>query len=85
MTGASPRCELLRPDARIPASIERVLATDRTGDLPTLRRLSADGEPQRFGVVWSGMEIASRWLQWAVLSALFIGIGIGCLYAARTI
>ncbi len=77
--------ELLRPDARIPSTIERVLATNRSGQLPTLRRLSAESEPAKFGVVWSGTEIASRWLQWAFLSAIFIAIGIGCLYAARTI
>lgn len=77
--------DLLRPENSMSGKIERVLAGDRTGDLPTLRRLSADGEPPRFGTVWSGWEIAGRWLHWALLAALFIGIGLGCLWAARSI
>lgn len=65
--------------------IERTLAINHTGTTPTLRRLSADGEPQRFGVVWSGWELATRWLQPALLSALFVGIGIAILRLARKI
>ena len=70
---------------RLPGSIERVLATNREGDLPVLRRLSGEGEPLRFGAVWSGWEIAGRWLQWALISALFLGFGCLCLLAARRI
>lgn len=77
--------DLLRLENRLPASIERVVATNRTGDLPVLRRLSGEGEPPRFGIVWSGWELAGRWLFWGLISALFIGIGIACLFAARAI
>ncbi len=65
--------------------IERILASNRTGDLPTLRRLSGENEPERFGVVWGGGELAGRWLMWVLLGAFFIGIGIMSLAAARTI
>jgi hypothetical protein len=77
--------ETIRSAERIPGSIERVLASDRTGDLPVLRRLSGEGEPPRFGAVWSGWELAGRWLYRAILSAVFIAIGIFCLFAARRI
>lgn len=73
------------PGNRMPGYVERALASNRTGDLPTVRRLSPDGEPHRFGVVWSGWELASRWLKWALISAMFFGIGIGILLAARSI
>ena len=65
--------------------IERTLATNRTGQLPTLRRLTPDGQPQRFGVIWGGGELAMRWGRLLVLSALFFGIGLGILYMARKI
>lgn len=77
--------ESLRSAERLPSTLERVLATNRNGDLPVLRRLSAQGEPPRFGAVWSGWELASRWLYWTLLSAVFIALGIFCLYAARRI
>jgi hypothetical protein len=77
--------DLLRPGNGMPGKIERVLAGDRTGDIPALRRLSAEGEPPRFGLVWSGWELAGRWLYRALLSALFIAIGLFSLYAARGI
>lgn len=77
--------DLLRPENLMSGKIERVLAGDRTGDLPALRRLSGEGEPPRFGVVWGGWEIAGRWLSWAFLAALFIAIGLACLFAARSI
>jgi hypothetical protein len=61
--------------------IERVLATNRTGTLPTLRRLSSD----RFGVIWGGGELAGRWIAWALLSAVLIGIGVLSLIGARAV
>lgn len=75
--------ELLRPENIISGRIERVLATDHTGQPPAVRRLSAEGQPPRFGLVWSGWEIAGRWLLWLVVSGLFIAFGLACLYAAR--
>jgi hypothetical protein len=77
--------ELLRSGERWPSKIERVVTSDRSGDLPALRRISAPGEPPRFGVVWSGWELAGRWLYSALISALFFAIGLACLYAARRI
>ena len=75
--------ETIRDAERLPAYLERVVASDRSGDIPALRRLSAAGAPPRFGVVWSGWEIAGRWLHWAFTSALFLAIGLVCLYAVR--
>jgi hypothetical protein len=77
--------EMLRSGERLPSRLDRVLATNRSGDLPALRRLSGPGEPPRFGVVWSGWELASRWIYWGLLSGLFIAIGLVCLYASRRI
>jgi hypothetical protein len=68
--------------ASLPSRLERVLPSDRTGDLPLLRRLSGRNEPPRFGVVWGGAEIVRRWLSWLVMSALFLAFGAACLYAA---
>lgn len=79
----SRELESLRSGNHISGQMERVLPFDRTGDLPTLRRLSAEGETPRFGVVWSGSEIAGRWFFWALIAALFFGIGCACLYAVR--
>jgi hypothetical protein len=62
--------------------LERVLPSNRTGDLPVLRRLSGEGEAPRFGAVWRGGEILWRWLAWLLVSALFLGFGAACLYAA---
>jgi hypothetical protein len=77
--------DLLRPGAAMPGKIERVLASDRTGDIPVLRRLSAEGEPPRFGIVWSGWELAGRWLYRLLVAALFIAIGLFSLHSARGI
>jgi len=60
--------------------IERMLPGNRTGDLPALRRLSAEGEPPRYGVVWGGGALLWRWLAWLAESVLFIGIGAVLLY-----
>ncbi len=73
------------PANRIPSKIERSLATNRSGDLPILRRLTPNGQPQRFGVVWGGGELAFRWAKMLLLSALFWGLALGSLYLARKI
>lgn len=65
--------------------IERNLPTNRTGTTPTLRRLSPDGEPARFGVVWGGGELAWRWARLLLFAALFWGLGLASLYMARRI
>lgn len=65
--------------------IERTLATNRTGTTPTLRRLSADGQPPRFGVVWGGGELAWRWARMLLMTALFWGMALGILVLARRI
>ena len=75
----------LRDGETMSGKIERVLATNRNGDLPRLRRLSGEGEPARFGAVWSGWEIAGRWLKWLLFSSLLVGFGIFCLLGARAI
>ncbi len=72
----------LRTSSKLSSRLERVLPSDRTGDLPVLRRLSAEGEPPRFGAVWGGGEIVWRWLAWLMVSALFLAFGAACLYAA---
>jgi hypothetical protein len=63
--------------------IERRLATDRSGDLPAVRILSAAGEPRRVGLVWGAGELAWRWTSWLVSSLLIFAFGGLCLYAAR--
>ena len=73
------------PARRIPSKIERSTATNRSGDLPTLRRLTPDGQPQRFGVVWGGGELTFRWAKMLLLSALFWGSALGSLYLGRKI
>lgn len=65
--------------------IARNLAIDRTGTRPTLRRLTPDGQPPRFGVVWGGGELIWRWAKMLLLSALFWGIALGLLILARRI
>ncbi len=57
--------------------IERSLPTNRTGTIPTLRRLSSDGEPRRFGVVWGAGELAWRWGRVLLFTALFWGAAWG--------
>lgn len=71
-----------RPARSDPSNrLERQLATDRSGQLPALRILSAEGEPRRIGLVWGFGELAWRWGQWLVVSLLFFGFGGGCLFA----
>jgi len=65
--------------------IERNLAIDRTGTRPTLRRLTPDGQPPRFGVLSGGGELIWRWAKMLLLSALFWGIALGILILARRI
>lgn len=61
--------------------IERTLATDRSGELPTVRILSAKDEPRRVGLYWGAGEIAFRWLHLLLISLLFFGFGGACLFA----
>ena len=61
--------------------IERVLATDRSDELPTVRLLSAPGEPRRIGLVWGAGELAWRWTKWLVSSLILFAFGGGCLLA----
>jgi hypothetical protein len=63
--------------------IERRLATDRSGELPAVRILSAEGEPRRVGLVWGAGELAWRWTSWLVSSLLIFAFGGFCLYAVR--
>lgn len=61
--------------------LTRKLATNRSGELPAVRILSAPGESRRIGLVWGFGELAWRWIQWLVISLLFFGFGGGCLLA----
>ena len=61
--------------------IERTLATNRSGQLPAVRILSAPGEPRRVGLVWGFGELAWRWANWLVISLLFFAFGGACLFA----
>lgn len=61
--------------------LERTLAIDRSGRLPAVRILSAEGAPRRVGLVWGFGELASRWGQWLVSSLIFFGFGGACLFA----
>ena len=72
--------ELRRPGARASSRLERMLASNRTGDIPTLRRLSREGEAPRYGIVWGLSELAGRWFTTAFMSALLVGIGAGLLF-----
>ena len=65
--------------------IERSLPLNRTGTRPTLRRLSSDGEPKRFGVVWGVGDLAWRWVHLLLFTAMLWGLGIGLLILARNI
>lgn len=60
--------------------LERVLASNRNGEMPEVRRLSAGGEPARFGLVWGPGELAWRWAQSAFLFGLVFGLGFGLLW-----
>jgi hypothetical protein len=68
--------------AGMPSELERDLGSDATGQRPTLRLLSAPGEPVVLGVVWSGSELLWHWAGWAFQSALIFGFGGLCLFAA---
>ncbi len=61
--------------------LERRLALNYSGELPTVRVLSSDGEPRRIGLVWGAGEMFSRWLQWLLISALFLAFGAAGFYA----
>jgi hypothetical protein len=63
--------------------IERKLATDRSGELPAVRILSAADEPRRVGLVWGFGELAWRWVSWLVISLVFFALGAACLFAVR--
>jgi hypothetical protein len=63
--------------------IERRLASDRSGELPAVRILSAEGEPRRVGLVWGAGELGWRWTSWLVSSLLIFAFGAACLYAVR--
>lgn len=73
----------LLTEDHVSGKLERVLASDRSGDLPSLRRLSAEGKPPRLGVVWSGSELAVRWFFRLLLFVVFLTLGGLCLLAAR--
>jgi hypothetical protein len=60
--------------------IERMLATDRSGQLPAVRILSTQGEPRRVGLVWGAGEIMWRWVHWLLINLLLFGFGGACLF-----
>lgn len=72
-----------RSEERAPGRIERIIPSNRTGDLPMVRRLSGASEPVSYGLVWGAGEITWRWLAWLAISAMFLGFGAACLIAAR--
>ena len=63
--------------------LERTLATNRSGQLPAVRILSADDEPRRVGLVWGVGELAWRWSQWLVISLIFFAFAGAILFAVR--
>ena len=77
---------LASPTVRTPgeaAMLERRLPFDRSGQLPSLRRMSGDGAPVEYAVVWGWRELASRWFVWGGLGLLMFACGAAALYAAR--
>ncbi|HYG46361.1 MAG TPA: hypothetical protein VD846_00325 [Allosphingosinicella sp.] len=80
---AQMKALLERSLARQSNRIERRLATDRSGDLPAVRILSADGEPRRVGLVWGFGELAWRWASWLVANLLVLLFGAAALFAAK--
>jgi hypothetical protein len=74
---------LERSRARQSNRIERNLATDRTGELPAVRILSADGEPRRVGLIWGFGELAWRWASWLVGNLLVFVFGAALLLAVK--
>jgi hypothetical protein len=61
--------------------IERKLASNKSGDLPAVRILSAPGEPRRVGLFWGWGELAWRWASWLLISLLFFAFGGAALFA----
>lgn len=61
--------------------VERRLASDRSGELPAVRILSA--EPRRVGLVWGAGELAWRWASWLVGNLIVFAFGAACLFAVR--
>lgn len=66
-----------------PSFLERELPFERSGELPTLRRMSGDGKPLEYGVIWGGRELASRWSMWALTALLMCAFGGAAICAAR--
>lgn len=82
-TAAQMEALLERSRARQSNRIERALATDRSGALPAVRILSADGAPRRAGLVWGFGELAGRWANWLVGNLLLFGFGAAILFAVK--
>jgi hypothetical protein len=82
-TTAQMEALLERSRARQSNRIERTLATDRSGELPAVRILSAVGEPRRVGLVWGFGELAWRWASWLVGNLLVFGFGAAVLFAVK--
>lgn len=74
---------LERSRARQSNRVERRLATDRSGEPPAVRILSADGEPRRVGLVWGFGELAWRWASWLVGNLLVFVFGAALLFAVK--
>ena len=74
---------LERSRARRSNRIERKLATDRSGELPAVRILSADGGPRRVGLVWGFGELAWRWANWLVGNLLLFAFGAAIVFAVK--
>lgn len=72
---AQSRARATAPSNRL----ERQLASNRSGQLPVVRILSAAGEPRRIGLVWGWGEIAWRWAGWLAISLIFFLLGGGAL------
>jgi hypothetical protein len=66
----------------LPTRLERELPSNRTGQIPQLRLLSAPGAPPLLGVVWGAGDMAWRWASWAIQSVLFLGFGGACVFVA---
>ena len=75
--------ERLRNGPRLKSSLTRALASNRNGDIPELRWISGEGEDARYGVVWSGSELAGRWLRWSLMAALLWVAGAFLIFSAK--
>jgi hypothetical protein len=78
--------EITRPRGPLdpPSSVQRSLprsAQDRP--LPTLRRLSGEGEPPRYGLVFPDGGLARRWVHWGGQALVFWAFAFGCFLATR--